>query len=68
MEEDDVKSTCGGTRLEIKIEISKSFLFKIWRVVFFFNSKSDALYFFQFKIWRVVEILFQNPTCCIFLF
>ena len=47
MEEDDVKRTCGGTRLEFKIE-------------FFFTenmtrpksliSKSVALYFFQFKI------------------
>ena len=25
----------------------------------FFNSKSDALYFFQFKIWRVVFFYFK---------
>ena len=45
MEENDVKSTCGGTRLEFKIEI-----FSIENLTGrkFFISKSDSLYFFQY--------------------
>ena len=30
----------------------------------FFNSKSNALYFFQATIWRVVKLLNQNLTRC----
>ena len=33
-----------------------------------FDSKSNALYFFQTKMWRVVKLLNQNLTRCIFLF
>ena len=38
-----------------------SFL-KIWGVVKKFNSKCNALYFFQSKIWRVVKLLNENWT------
>ena len=38
--------------------------FKIWHVENFFNSKSNALYFFQSKIWRVVTTSNQNLTRC----
>ena len=30
-----------------------------------FDSKTNALYFFQTKIWRLVNFLNENPTCCI---
>ena len=68
-EENDVKSTCGGTRLEFKIEIffienltrQKILYLNLLRFIFF-NSKSDALYCFQFKIWRVVFFSIQNLT------
>ena len=35
-----------------------------WRKIF--NSKSDALYFFQSKIWRVAKILNHNLTLSVF--
>ena len=42
MEENDVKSTCGGTRLEFKIEKDEKFLIEnLTRKIF--HSKSDAL-------------------------
>ena len=67
MEENGVKSTCGGTRLEFKVENflienltrRKVLFLNLTRCIFsiqslgrciFFNSKSDALFFFQFKI------------------
>ena len=72
MEENDVKSTCGGTRLDIKIEKHEIFFwksdalyffqFKIWRVIFFVNSKSDTFYFFLIKIWHVSIVSIQNLT------
>ena len=75
MEENNVKSTCGGTRLEFKIEKDEknfdlksdlllNFLFKIWQDeknlfpnltrCIFFNPKTEALQNFYIKIWRVV--------------
>ena len=47
MEENDVKSTCGGTRLEFKI--ANFFIENLTRRINFI-SKSDALYFYKFKI------------------
>ena len=41
MEENNVKSTCGGTRLEVKIENVKIFF-----------SKPDTLLNFLLKIWQ----------------
>ena len=40
--------------------------FKIWYVEKIFNSKSNALHFFQSKIWRFVKFSNQNLTRCIF--
>ena len=41
-------------------------IFKIWHVEKFFDSKSNALYFFQIRTWCVVKLLNQNMTCCKF--
>ena len=60
MEENDTKRACAGTKLEFKIEERKNFISKSDMLLnfsfqnltrrIFFNSKSDALYFFQFRI------------------
>ena len=55
MEENDVKSTCGGTRLEFRIENEEEK----------FNSKTATLLNFLFKIWQD-EIFFQNLNCIFF--
>ena len=43
MEENDVKSTCGGTRLEFKIEKDERILTENLTRCKIFHSKSDAL-------------------------
>ena len=81
MEENDVKKTCGGTRLDIKVEKDEkklksnslqNFLFRIWRVVKFFNQnltrcrkvdlKSDETKFF-FSKSCFLEKMFSSKTC-----
>ena len=44
--ETDVKSTCGGTKLEFKNEDDKKILIQNLSRRKVFPSKSDALYFF----------------------
>ena len=70
MEENDLKSTCGGTSLEFEIEKDEKNLFQIWHVAYFFIqnlrkwrkfiSKSDVLYFFQFKVWHIMNFSNEN--------
>ena len=43
MEENLLKSTCGGTRLKFKIEKDEKFLIYILKRCKIFYSKSDAL-------------------------
>ena len=45
-----------------------SFEFTIWRVLFFFNSKTDTLWNFYIKAWHVVKFWSQNLTRCSFHF
>ena len=56
MEENGVKGTCGGTRLEDKIEKFEKIL----------KLKLDTLLSFLSKIWQDEENFFQNLTRCIF--
>ena len=56
MEEDDVKSTCRGTRLEFRIE-------KYGKNI---NLKSYTLLKSVLKIWQDETNLLQSPTRCIF--
>ena len=62
MEENDVKSTCGGTRLEFKIEKDENFLFLnlTQGKNFIKNLKRRKKLFF--KIWRVVLFSIQSLT------
>ena len=77
MEENDVKSICGGTKLEFKIQndeklnqnlTSQKFLIQNPTRCFFFNSESSALFFSQkIKIRRPGFFLqTQNmiKSCC----
>ena len=53
MEENDVKGTCGGTRLDFKIEKGEKFQFQnLTRCKFFIQNL------------RVVKFLNQNVTRC----
>ena len=56
MEENDVKSTCSGIKLDFKTEKYEKFLI----------SKSDKLESSLLKIWQDEEKIFQNLTRCIF--
>ena len=48
MEENDLKSTCGGTRLEFKIEKMEIFKIKIWHVEeYFIQNLTRVKNFFQ---------------------
>ena len=50
MEENGVKSTRGGTRVELKGKKEKSLYFEVGHVAKTFNSKSDMSNSFIFKI------------------
>ena len=52
MEENDVTSTCTGTRLEIRNKNNDKFLIQ--------NETSRKS--FQFQVWRVVKVLIWNLT------
>ena len=45
-----------------KTDISKRFWFKIYRVVFFFELKSDTLLNFLLEIWQNEKKIFQSST------
>ena len=64
MEENDVKSTCGGTMLEFKIE--KRRFFFIWHVVKLYIQSLTRRQKISFGIWRVVFFPNQNLERCIF--
>ena len=54
VEENALKSNCGGARLKFNIRKMKNFI-----------SKSDNTKIFQFKIWRAVKFLIEFLTRCI---
>ena len=64
MEENELRSIGGGTRLEVKIEKVEIFLVYNLTRSKFFNSKSDAFHYFQSKNWRVVKLSNQKLTRC----
>ena len=65
-----MKSTCGGTRLELRNKKVENFSIKKLTRRKVFNLKPDTLYIFNseydkpkklcFKTWRVVKFLIQN--------
>ena len=65
MEENDVKTTCGGVRSVFKIEKYGKFLIKNLKPCWFFYWEPNKLKKKYFKIWGVF-FLSQNRTRCTF--
>ena len=66
MEENDVKCTHGGTRLEFKMGNYENFYIENLTRCYIFYWKSERTKKVCFKIWPVVLFSSQNLTRCIF--
>ena len=67
MEENDVKSICGGTKLEFKIQKDEKNWIKVWRAESFWLKIRRVVFFSIQNLARCFFCQNQNPTPCVFL-